>query len=108
MPINKNALLRYRILDSCFSDYHHYYDIEELVDKVNEAFIDMYGKTVSLRQIRADISYMKDRVSYNGRADVERWIKSGKLKPSRISPGKKRYKLIDLQKLANIQQNYLL
>ena len=65
MPINKNALLRYRILDSCFSDYHHYYDIEELVDKVNEAFIDMYGKTVSLRQIRADISYMKDRVSYN-------------------------------------------
>ena len=43
-----------------------------------------------------------------GRADVERWIKSGKLKPSRISPGKKRYKLTDLQKLANIQQNYLL
>ena len=65
MPINKNALLRYRILDSCFSDHHHYYDIEELVDKVNEAFMDMYGKTVSLRQIRADISYMKDRVSYN-------------------------------------------
>lgn len=65
MPVNKNALLRYRILDRCFSDRHHYYDIEELVDKVNEAFIDMYGKTVSLRQIRADISYMKDRVSYD-------------------------------------------
>ena len=43
-----------------------------------------------------------------GRADVERWIKSGKLQPSRISPGKKRLKLVDLQKLANIQQNYLL
>lgn len=65
MPVNKNALLRYRILDRCFSDRHHYYDIEELVDKVNEAFLDMYGKTVSLRQIRADISYMKDRVSYD-------------------------------------------
>lgn len=65
MPVNKNAQLRYRILDRCFSDRHHYYDIEELVDKVNEAFIDMYGKTVSLRQIRADISYMKDRVSYD-------------------------------------------
>ena len=25
----------------------------------------MYGKTVSLRQIRADITYMRDRVSYN-------------------------------------------
>ena len=65
MPVNKNALLRYRILDRCFSDRHHYYDIEELVDKVIDAFIDMYGKTVSLRQIRADISYMKDRVSYD-------------------------------------------
>lgn len=43
-----------------------------------------------------------------GRADVERWIKSGKLQPSRISPGKKRFKLVDLQKLASIQQNYLL
>ena len=65
MPVNKNALLRYRILDRCFSDRHHYYDIDELLDKVNEAFLDIYGKTVSLRQIRADIAYMRDRVSYN-------------------------------------------
>lgn len=43
-----------------------------------------------------------------GRADVERWIKNGKLKPCRVSPGKKRFKLIDLQRLANMQQNYLL
>ena len=42
------------------------------------------------------------------RADVERWIKNGKLKPCRVSPGKKRFKLIDLQKLANVQQNYIL
>lgn len=43
-----------------------------------------------------------------GRADVEWWIRNGKLKPCRVSPGKKRYRLIDLQKLANIQQNYIL
>ena len=43
-----------------------------------------------------------------GRADVERWVRSGNLEPVRISPGKKRYRLIDLQKLASIQQNYLL
>ena len=65
MPINKNALLRYQILDRCFSDRHNRYEIEDLVDKVNEALLDMYGKTVSLRQIRADINYMRDRVSYN-------------------------------------------
>lgn len=65
MPINKNALLRYQILDRCFSDRHNRYEIEDLVDKVNEALLDMYGKTVSLRQIRADITYMRDRISYN-------------------------------------------
>lgn len=43
-----------------------------------------------------------------GRADVERWIKNGKIQPCRISPGKKRFKLIELQKLANVLQNYLL
>lgn len=31
-----------------------------------------------------------------GRADVERWVRNGKLNPCRISPGKKRYKLTDL------------
>ena len=65
MPINKNALLRYQILDRCFSDRHRYYEIKDLVDKVNEVFLDLYGTTVSLRQIRADITYMRDRVTYN-------------------------------------------
>lgn len=65
MPINKNALLRYQILDRCFSDRHHKYEIEELVDKVNEAFLDIYGTTVSLRQIRADITHMRDRIVYD-------------------------------------------
>lgn len=43
-----------------------------------------------------------------GRADVERWIKSGKLKPARISPGKIRYNIVDLCKLSKIKQNYLI
>lgn len=65
MPINKNALLRYQVLDRCFSDRHYRYEIDDLVDKVNEALLDLYGKTVSLRQIRADITYMRDRIAYN-------------------------------------------
>lgn len=77
-------------------------------------FID---KTVTFDQFVNELATMialrihqveKGQLKMYGRADVERWIKSGKLKPSRISPGKKRYKLTDLQKLANIQQNYLL
>lgn len=65
MPTNKNALLRYQILDRCFSDRHHRYEIEDLVNKVNEALRDLYGTTVSLRQIREDIKYMRDRVAYH-------------------------------------------
>lgn len=65
MPTNKNAQLRYQILDRCFSDFNHRYDIDDLVEKVNEALSDMYGTTVQLRQIRDDIKYMRDRVSYD-------------------------------------------
>ena len=43
-----------------------------------------------------------------GRADVDRLIKKGLCEPSRISPGKTRYKLFELQKLTSVKQNYLL
>ena len=65
MPTNKNAQLRYQILDRCFSDYSRKYEIQDLVDKVNDALYDLYGTEVSLRQIREDIKYMRDRVSYD-------------------------------------------
>ena len=77
-----------------------------------EQFVDMLATKVALRihQIekgQLEISQAQaDKVF--GRADVERWIKSGKLQPVRISPGKKRFSLVDLQNLASIQQNYLL
>ena len=40
MPTNKNAQLRYQILDRCFSDFHHKYFLEDLLDKVNDSIID--------------------------------------------------------------------
>ena len=61
-------------------------------------------KTVTFEQF---VDMLATKVAF-GRADVERWVRSGNLEPVRISPGKKRYRLIDLQKLASIQQNYLL
>ena len=65
MPTNKNAQLRYQVLDRCFSDFHHHYEINDLLDKVNEALFDLYGTVVSIRQIRDDIKYMRDRVTFN-------------------------------------------
>ena len=52
MPTNKNAQLRYQILDRCFSDFSRKYEIQDLVDRVNDALYDLYGTEVSLRQIR--------------------------------------------------------
>ena len=77
-----------------------------------EQFVDVFATKVAMRihQVEKgelEVSQAQAFKMY-GRADVERWIKCGKLQPVRISPGKKRYKLVDLQKLANIQQNYLL
>jgi muramidase (phage lysozyme) len=65
MPTNKNAQLRYQILDRCFSDKHRRYTIDDLLEKVNEALLDLTGREVSLRQIRDDIKYMRDRVTYD-------------------------------------------
>lgn len=65
MPTNKNAQLRYKVLDRCFSDFKHKYTIDDLIDEVNESLSDLTGQIVSLRQIREDIKYMRNRVSYN-------------------------------------------
>lgn len=65
MPTNKNADLRYKILDRCFSDRNREYEIEDLKNSVNETLRDLYGTGVSIRQIRDDIKYMRDRLTYN-------------------------------------------
>ena len=77
-----------------------------------EQFVDVLATKVALRihQIEKGQLELSQAQAYKlfGRADVERWVKSGKIEPVRISPGKKRFKLVDLQMLANVQQNYLL
>ena len=65
MPTNKNAQLRYQVLDRCFSNQHRQYTIDDLVNAVNDALYDLYGTKVSVRQIRDDIKYLKDRITYN-------------------------------------------
>lgn len=65
MPTNKNAQLRYQILDRCFSDLKHKYTIKDLIDKVNDVLYDLTGTGISVRQIRADIKYMRDRVTFD-------------------------------------------
>lgn len=55
MPTNKNAQLRYQILDHCFSDPRRHYTVEALLSEL----ADQLGARVSLRTLRDDIAYMR-------------------------------------------------
>lgn len=75
MPTNKNALIRYKYLDRLLSDHHHYYDIHDLTEKVNDMLYEDGFPEVTQRCIE------KDLVSLEGApfcAPIERNKKSGK------------------------------
>lgn len=57
---------------------------------------------VKMRQLDKGNMEVSKNKAYKifGRSDVERWIRTGQLKPSRISPGKIRFQLVDLYKLS--------
>lgn len=64
MPTNKNAQLRYQILDRCFSDFKRRYTIDDLLETVNDGLFNL-GLSVELRQIRDDIKYMREFGTFN-------------------------------------------
>lgn len=76
MPATKNALLRYQILDRCFSNRYRKYTFDNLLDEVNESLIELNGKGVSPRQLKDDIRIMRDSAGYN--APIETYPYEGK------------------------------
>lgn len=76
MPTTKNALLRYKVLDKCFSNYHHQYTIDDLIEAVNAELYEISGTEVKLRQIRQDIADMRDPSGYA--APIKTYIFDGK------------------------------
>ena len=65
MPQNKNALLRYRILDRCFASGRTDYTIVKLLDTVNSVLYDQGMLGISIRQLREDIKTMRDSAIYD-------------------------------------------
>ena len=73
MPVNKNALLRYKIIDRSLRNRYRRWTIEDLVDAVSDALYDMEGirKGISLRTVQADIQMMRsDKLGYNAPIEV--------------------------------------
>jgi predicted DNA-binding transcriptional regulator YafY len=75
MPTNKNALVRYKYLDKLLSDYHHFYDIHDLTEKVNDMLYDEGFPEVTQRCIEKDINTL-EYAPFS--APIERFIKNGK------------------------------
>lgn len=75
MPTNKNALIRYKYLDKLLSDYHHYYDIHDLTDKVNDMLYKDGFPEVTQRCIEKDLNALEYAPFY---APIERIKKNGR------------------------------
>lgn len=58
MPANKNAVVRYKYLDELLSDKHHYYDIHDLTEKVNDKLERAGFLPVVQRTIEKDIEFL--------------------------------------------------
>lgn len=77
MSINKNAYLRYQVLDKCFSNKYRIYFIEDLLEEVTKALEDFNGEgsKIEKRQLFDDIKFMESEAGWS--IPLER-IKNGK------------------------------
>lgn len=75
MPTNKNALIRYKYLDRLLSDHHHYYDIHDLTEKVNDMLYEDGFAEVTQRCIEKDLNTL-EYAPFS--APIERFRHNGK------------------------------
>lgn len=63
MPTNKNAMTRYKILDDLLSNRHHFYTLDDIVERINDELAEMGIEPVSRRCVEKDIAYLKGEQS---------------------------------------------
>ena len=73
MPVNKNALIRYKTLDRCLRNKYRRWTLDDLVEACSDALYEMEGITrgVSVRTVQADLQVMRsDKLGYNAPIEV--------------------------------------
>lgn len=68
MPVNRNALIRYRTIDNCLRNRQRRWTLEDIIDACSEALYEYEGidKGVSRRSVQMDIQMMRsDKLGYN-------------------------------------------
>jgi len=61
MPVNRNALIRYRTIDNCLQNRHRKWTLDDLIEACSDALYEFEGidKGVSRRSVQADIEMMR-------------------------------------------------
>lgn len=68
MPVNRNALIRYKTIDKCLQNRHRKWTLPDLIEACSEALYEFEGidKGVSRRTVQGDIQVMRsDKLGYN-------------------------------------------
>ncbi len=77
-----------------------------------ETFMDKLTDILVPKLVLAMKSPPTERVSKNaaikmcGRGNIDRWIRTGKLEPVKVTPGKHEFLVKDLLRLKSVQQDY--
>ena len=82
MPVDRQVLIRYRVLNRCFRNAHREFDINALLDAVNHELEKHDCQAVSERTLRADIQRLQEP-PYN--IELDESLKSGKRRLYRYS-----------------------
>ena len=73
MPVNKNALIRYKTIDRCLRNKYRRWTLDDLIEACSDALYEMEGITrgVSVRTVQADIQVMRsDKLGYEAPIEV--------------------------------------
>lgn len=68
MPVNRNALIRYKTIDQCLRNRFRKWTLDDLIDACSDALYEYEGidKGVSKRTVQMDIQLMRsDKLGYN-------------------------------------------
>lgn len=68
MPVNRNALIRYKTIDACLRNRYRRWTLENLIDACSDALYEYEGidKGISRRTVQGDIQMMRsEKLGYN-------------------------------------------
>lgn len=68
MPVNRNALIRYKTIDTCLRNKYRQWTLEDLIDACSDALYEYEGidKGISRRTVQGDIQMMRsEKLGYN-------------------------------------------